>query len=92
MCTRHPCALNKHSCYTLVTNKPVILCSLVFEVCAVWRDTVVGDILVFSTECASNEFLLHLLLPWLCFRFPHQQKMNPLSSTTNLVIQMGLLP
>ena len=70
MFTCYACALKEYSCYALITNKPAMLCSLVYKVSVgtdlremlLWQLSPVS-----STVCASNKPLLHLLLPWLCF-------------------------
>lgn len=56
--TCYVCTLNRHRCYTAVTNKPVSLCSLVYKVstCTELRATLLWEIAqVFSMACASNK-------------------------------------
>ena len=55
---------------TVVTNKPIILCSLVYKGSTsseLWETLHWELPLVFSIACASNKPFLHLLLTWLYF-------------------------
>lgn len=80
------CTLNKHGCYTVVTNKPVILCSPVYKVSTgtelrealssgrhcFWEISLVG-----SMARVSNKSFLHLLLLWLCISTLHWPRDEP---------------